>query len=137
MKSSFWSASRLPWARRTACSTLCIPCKAMEGISDRLSASRCGLRPAEGVGRVGPADRPRPALAAEISVRLARTPISTKVLIALQVGDFITSQIDIRNPILVTVEGVPKFRAMAGSFKGHKAFQVVEVIDDPASAACQ
>jgi flagellar motor switch protein FliM len=118
---------------------LCIPCKAMEGISDRLSASRwvaCGQRKAseESVQQIGRVLRSSPL---EIKVRLARTSISTKELIALQVGDIITTQKDIRSPMLVTVEGVPKFRAMAGSFKGHKAFQVVEVIDDPSSAACQ
>ncbi len=118
---------------------LCIPYNAIEGISGKLSANSWvayGKRKVseESVQQIGRVLRSSPL---EIKVRLARTSISTKELIALQVGDIITTQKDIRSPMLVTVEDVPKFRAMAGSLKGHKAFQVVEVIDDPSSAACQ
>lgn len=118
---------------------LCIPYNAIEGISGKLSANSWvayGKRKVseESVQQIGRVLRSSPL---EIKVRLARTSISTKELIALQVGDIITTQKDIRSPMLVTVEDVPKFRAMAGSFKDHKAFQVVEVIEDPASAACQ
>ncbi len=34
----------------------------------------------------------------------------------------------------MTVEGVPKFRASAGAFKGHKAIRIEEVIANPADA---
>ena len=39
------------------------------------------------------------------------------------------------SPLLVTVEGVPKFRAAPGAYKGHKAIRVDEVIADPSGAA--
>lgn len=118
---------------------LCIPYNAIERISGKLSANSWvayGKRKAseESIERIGRALRSSPV---EIKVRLAKTPITTRELIGLQVGDIITTQKDIRSPMLVTVEDVPKFHALPGSFKGHKAFQVVEVIEDPASVVCQ
>jgi flagellar motor switch protein FliM len=70
----------------------------------------------------------------EMVVRLASTTITTGELLGLRVGDIITTEKDVQSPLLVSVEGVPKFRAFPGAFKGHKAIRVEEVIANPADA---
>jgi flagellar motor switch protein FliM len=47
-------------------------------------------------------------------------------LIGLRVGDIITTDKDVHSPLTVSVEGVEKFRARPGAFKGRKAFQIEE-----------
>ena len=39
-----------------------------------------------------------------------------------------------RRGLLVSVEGVPKFRARPGVLKGHKAIRIDDVIANPAEA---
>jgi flagellar motor switch protein FliM len=57
----------------------------------------------------------------EVVVEMAHTRISTKELIGLRVGDIITTEKDVHTPLLVGVQGVPKFHAHAGAYKDHKA----------------
>ena len=52
----------------------------------------------------------------------------------LRVGDIITTQKDVHQPVIVSVEGVPKFRAKLGAFKGHKAIMVQSSIENPIDA---
>jgi flagellar motor switch protein FliM len=115
---------------------LCIPYNSIERISGKLSANSWvtyGKRKAseESIRQIGRALRNS---LVELKVRLAQTRITTGELVGLQVGDIITTQKDVRSPMLVSIEGVPKFQATPGSFKGHKAFQVVELIEDPSTA---
>lgn len=115
---------------------LCIPYNSIERISGKLSANSWvtyGKRKAseESIQQIGRALRNS---LVELRVRLAQTRITTGELVTLQVGDIITTQKDVRSPMLVTIEGVPKFRAAPGSFKGHKAFQVVDLIEDPSTS---
>jgi flagellar motor switch protein FliM len=53
---------------------------------------------------------------------------------SLRVGDIITTQKDIHQPVIVSVEGVPKFRAKLGAFKGHKAIRIESSIENPVDA---
>lgn len=114
---------------------LCIPYNALERISNRLTSntwisySRHEPTP-ETVAQIS---RNLRAATVRIRVELARTQISTSELIGLRVGDVITTAKDIRQPLLVFVEEVPKFRARAGIFKGHKAIRIEEVINDSGS----
>ncbi len=66
----------------------------------------------------------------EVVVDLAETHIATSDLLGLQVGDVITTEKDIHLPLVVSIEGRPKFHAEAGVFKGRKAVQVSEAISD-------
>ena len=66
----------------------------------------------------------------EMVVMLAETRITTHDLLALRVGDIITTEKDVHQPLMVFVEGVNKFRAGAGSHKGHKAIRI-----EPASGS--
>ena len=49
-------------------------------------------------------------------------------MIGLRVGDVITTDKDIHDPLVVSVEGVPKFRAKPGAFKGRKAIRIEQSI---------
>lgn len=115
---------------------LCIPYNAIERISGKLSANSWvayGRRMAtpETIQQISKAVR---SSLVELRVRLAQTSISTGDLIGLRVGDIITTEKDIHSPLLVTVEGVPKYFAGPGVFKGHKAIRIEETIPDPSMA---
>ncbi len=115
---------------------LCIPYNAIERIGGKLSSNSWvawarKASSAQNVEQIARTLRGSPVL---LSVRLARTRVSTGELINLRVGDIITTEKDIHRPLLVSVEGVPKFRARPGVFKGHKAIRIDDVILDPADA---
>ena len=115
---------------------LCIPYNAIERISGRLSANSWvayGRRTAtpESVEHISQTLR---SSLVGLNVRLARTRITAGELVGLRVGDIITTQKDVHTPLLVLVEGVPKFRARPGAYKNHKAIRVEEVIANPADA---
>jgi flagellar motor switch protein FliM len=115
---------------------LCIPYNSIERISSKLSANSWvayGRREAtpESIEQIG--QNLRSALV-ELKVRLARTRITTSDLVNLRVGDVITTEKDIRSPLLVTVEGIPKFRAAPGAYKAHKAIRIEEVLAEPSDA---
>jgi flagellar motor switch protein FliM len=115
---------------------LCIPYNAIERISGKLSANSWvayGRRSAtpESIEQIRQTLR---SSLVQLDVRLASTRITTGELLGLQVGDVVTTEKDVRSPLLVRVEGIPKFRARAGAFKGHKAIRIEEVIANPADA---
>lgn len=112
---------------------LCIPYNSIERIGGKLSSNswitygRREISP-EGVAQIG--SNLRSSVVA-LNVRLAQTHITTGELIGLRVGDIITTEKDMRSPLIVSVEGVPKFRAHPGAFKGRKAVRIDEIIPDP------
>jgi flagellar motor switch protein FliM len=110
---------------------LCIPFNAIERIATRLSANSWvsyGTKKAtpENIQRIS--NRLSEAVV-EVVVELAETNISTSDLIGLRVGDIIATEKDIERPLVVSVEGRPKFHAKAGAFKGRKAIQVMGMIE--------
>jgi flagellar motor switch protein FliM len=115
---------------------LCIPYNAIERISGKLSANSWvayGRRTAtaESIEQIG---RNLRGSRVELSVRLASTRITTGELLGLRVGDLIATEKDVHQPLLVSVEGVPKFRGHPGALKGHKAIRIEEVIANPTAA---
>ena len=115
---------------------LCIPYNSIERISSKLSANSWvtyGKRKAtpESIELISQTLR---SSLVELRARLGHTRITTGELLGLRVGDIITTQKDTKSPMLVFVEGVPKYHASCGAFKGHKAIQITEVIEDPADA---
>ncbi|NUQ65104.1 MAG: FliM/FliN family flagellar motor switch protein, partial [Pirellulales bacterium] len=115
---------------------LCIPYNAIERISGKLSANSWvtyGRKTAtpEMMQSIGQTLR---GSLVSLNVRLAATRITTGELLGLRVGDIITTNKDIHSPLLVSVEGVPKFHASPGAFKNHKAIRIVDVIANPADA---
>jgi len=115
---------------------LCIPYNAIERIGGQLTDNSWvsyGRREAnpENVEKVG---RALSTSQVELEVRLAQTTINTGELIGLRVGDIITTEKDSHSPLVVSVEGVPKFRAKPGALKGHKAILIEGPVTSPAEA---
>ncbi len=109
---------------------LCIPFNSIERISTRLSANSWvsyGKKSAttENIQRIS---SQLGDAVVEVVVDLAETNISTSDLIGLSVGDIIATEQDVSRPLVVSVEGRPKFHAQPGAFKGRKAIQVVGTI---------
>jgi len=109
---------------------LCIPFNVIEQVNTRLTANswvRYGKRTAtpENVQRIS--SQLKDAVV-EVVVDLAETTISTSDLIGLRVGDIIATEKDVNQPMIVSIEGRPKFYAMPGAYKGRKAFQVTGTI---------
>lgn len=67
---------------------------------------------------------------ADVIVTLANSTIKTKDLFDLQVGDIISTEKDVRQPMEVEISNVVKFLASAGSFKGRKAIQIEKVLTE-------
>lgn len=111
---------------------LCIPFNAIERISSKLSANSWvsySKKPStpESIQQIS--DTLGDSVVG-LSVDLADSQISTADLLGLRVGDIITTEKDIHAPLTVSVEGRPKFNASPGSFKGRKAVQISEPIEE-------
>jgi flagellar motor switch protein FliM len=109
---------------------LCIPFNAIERIGNRLSANNWvsyGTKKAtpENIQRIS--SQLNDAVV-DVVVELAETNISTSDLIGLRVGDIIATEKDVDRPLVVSIEGRPKFHAQPGAFKGRKAIQVIGTI---------
>lgn len=66
----------------------------------------------------------------DVIVVLANSSIKMKDLFDLQVGDIISTEKDIRQPLEVEISNAVKFTASAGSFKGRKAIQIESVQEE-------
>ena len=109
---------------------LCITFNSIERISQQLTSNSWvayGKRPPTPQSIQQITDR-LTGSQVEVVVELAETHIATADLIGLQIGDVITTEKDIRQPLVVSVEGRPKYHAEAGVFKGRKAIQVTDSI---------
>jgi len=118
---------------------LCIPYNSIERIGGKLSANSWvvyGRRQAtpESVEKLS---RTICSSLVDVNVQLARTRIGMGELIGLRVGDIITTEKDVNNPVVVAVQGVAKFQARLGSFKGHKAVSIEGIIENPTEASSQ
>jgi flagellar motor switch protein FliM len=115
---------------------LCIPYNAIERISTKLSSNTwiSYARRQSSQEHVEQISRTLRGSLVEVRVRLATSRIKTGELIRLRVGDIITTKKDIHTPLLVMVEGVPKFKAFPGAYKGHKAIRIESIITDPIEA---
>lgn len=112
---------------------LCVPFNSIERISGKLSSNSWvtyGRRQATAESMQQIRGNLQGSLL-ELVVRLADTQISTKELVDLRVGDIITTEKDVRSPLLVELEGVPKFTAHPGAYKGRKAIRIEEPIVAP------
>lgn len=109
---------------------LCIPFNSIERISSKLTAnswvgySRSGSTPESIEMMTQRLDGSR----VQLVVTLAESTVSTADLIGLRVGDVITTEKDVHSPLRVDIQGVEKFGAKPGSFKGKAAIQVLDTI---------
>ncbi len=110
---------------------LCVPFNSIERISHRLTANswvsygRAEATEATMAHIRGQLDD---ALV-ELVVTLAKSQISTKDLLELRVGDIITTDADSQGYLDISVEGVPKFHALPGAYRGQKAIQIETAIE--------
>lgn len=65
----------------------------------------------------------------EVVVTLARSTLRATDLLTLQVGDIVSTEKDIHEPLDVEVQGVVKFHAKAGALKGRKAIELLGVAE--------
>jgi len=108
----------------------CIPFNTIERIGNKLSSNTWityGKRTSTPESRTQIGRSLKGALV-QLVAQLADTKITTGELLGLRVGDIITTDKDMREPLLVSVEGVPKFRAYPGAFKGRKAIRIEQPI---------
>ena len=62
-------------------------------------------------------------------VSLGTTIISGRELMGLRKGDVIQLDNDINEDLVITVEGVPKFKGAPGNSRGNKAMKITEIIN--------
>ena len=60
----------------------------------------------------------------EVTIEVGRAEVLSGSLLEFKVGDVITLDKDINEPLVALIQGVPKFVGRAGTFKGNKAFKV-------------
>ena len=68
---------------------------------------------------------------ADVIVTLARSNITAADVLDLEVGDIISTETDISQPLEVEIADRVKFHALAGSFKGRKAIQIERFLSAP------
>lgn len=110
---------------------LCVPFNTIERIGNKLSANSW-----TGYASLQSSVTSQAQIAAslehavaELVVTLAHSKIKTSDLFNLQVGDVINTEKDMRSPLEVEVEGVVKFLAVPGAYKGRTAIEVRSIVE--------
>jgi flagellar motor switch protein FliM len=111
---------------------LCIPFNSIERISHKLTSNSWvsySKRPPTSESIQALSDRIADA-PVEVVVELAETTISTADLINLRVGDIIATEMDVAEPLVVSVEGKAKYYAKPGQYKGRKAIEILGLCEE-------
>jgi len=110
---------------------LCIPFNTIERFNTQLSNNGW-----VGYSRTKATDETRSKIGSnvdsanvEVVVTLARSKIRTGDLLDLAVGDIIATEKDVAHPLELSVQGVPKFHARPGAFRGKKAVRIDRTIN--------
>ena len=113
---------------------LCIPFNCVERLGSRLTDKSWAT-----YGRVSRTAESKQKVARELDhsrasldVTLARTTIRVEDLLALRIGDVITTDHDIRQPLEMAIEGSTKFLVSAGAWKDRKAVKIEQILAPPA-----
>lgn len=116
---------------------LCIPFNAIERFSNKLSSNTWSSYSRGGATTetISQLTQRLEGSQVELVVVLAESSITTADMIGLRVGDVITTEHDVNHPLRVNVEGVNKFLARPGAFKGHTAIQIDEQIEQRTAEA--
>lgn len=115
---------------------MCIPFNSIERISGKLSSNNWATygKSTSTPESAQQISRRIDRSIVDIVVTLAESKISTDDLLGLRVGDIITTDKDVREPLDVAVQGMTKFHAAAGALKGKKAVQIESVLSPAASS---
>ncbi len=71
----------------------------------------------------------------EMSVQLGRTFLSVKQLQNLRRGDILVLENNFKDPVIASVEGIPKYEGFVGRFNDRKVFKVEQTIRAESEAA--
>ena len=114
--------------------TLCIPYNSFERIASKLSSnawtgysSKKQATP-QTIKKISKDIRNMKAL---VKVKLAESKMKLHQFLNLRVGDVICTQKKASSPLMVSVEGIPKYWAIPGKYKGYTAIQIENDIEDP------
>ncbi|SMC19343.1 flagellar motor switch protein FliM [Desulfacinum hydrothermale DSM 13146] len=107
---------------------LCLPYSTIEPIRSKLSASYQSDQLEVDYSWTRRFIRRLREVSVSLTAELGRSQIKGQDLLRMEKGDVILLDQDVNHPLLVTVEGVPKFRAEPGVHKGNQAIQIVELI---------
>jgi len=107
---------------------LCLPRKMI----DRVRAQLAGRQEAE-------PDTPSPIAgltagdphSAQLIVELAHIRLPRSELVGLRVGDIIATDVTVDRPLVVSVDGVPRFHARPGAYQGQRAICIEESLERP------
>lgn len=117
----------LKMSKRAGTMSLCIPFTVIEPVMGSLDAQSWfqagrskGNQQWEVILEQRLADAPL-----DVAAVLAETTITMADLRSLEVGDIITTPKPAADPVVVSVEGLPKFLANIGQFKGQRAVKVL------------
>ena len=118
---------------------LCIPYNAIERISGKLASNSWvtyGRRQAtpQSIEKISKSIR---NMTVGLKVKLGHAKISMSELVQLRVGDVICTEKNVDSPLLVSVEGIPKYWAKPGAYKGYTAIQITDTITDPTEIIAQ
>jgi flagellar motor switch protein FliM len=64
----------------------------------------------------------------EVTVELGKTHLKGTELLNMEVGDIIMLDKDVKTPLTVSIQGIPKFTATPGICRKNQAFQIVDEI---------
>ncbi len=116
-------AFKIKWGMNAGLMTLCIPAKTIEPIRPQLSQHHLEERVGSEPTRRQIAESIEDA-SVSVAVTLARSRIKTSDLLGLSVGDVITTEQGINQPLELSIQAIPKFQVTAGAYQGKKAVQV-------------
>jgi flagellar motor switch protein FliM len=111
---------------------LCVPCRAIEDVGDRLRSGGQETGAAEGVAEPSDDDETGQGVAGalvELRAELARMRIAATEVLDLGIGDIITTDQKVNEPLVIEVDGRIRFHARPGSHDGQKAIQIEKRIE--------
>jgi flagellar motor switch protein FliM len=110
---------------RAGTMSLCIPSNTIEGIMDKLSAQNWSVSTKEDGPLWGQRiARELVATRLELDAVLAETTMTVRDLQSLEPGDLITTGKAANAPVILNVEGRPKFLGTIGQSRGSRALQI-------------
>ncbi len=111
--------------------TLCIPYSMIEPIRARLNA---GFQSDQNEVDTTWINRFRTNLNSarvEVATELGRSDLTVRDFLNLKPGDIVTLNQEVDQPLNVTVEGITKYKGFQGSYKGHQALKISEMVFQP------
>ncbi len=105
---------------------LCLPYSTIEPIRDKLYASYQSDQLEVDQAWITRLRQRLQDVNVDVLIELGKTTVKGRELLHLAVGDVLLLSHDMKEPLNVNVQGVPKFKAFAGTHRGNRAFQIIE-----------